>query len=387
MKLLTLIFISCIPVWLAAQNPFTGKPQYQIVTKRADTTLGIIKVELFPAVAPLHVLNFDSLVKDKFYDSTAFHRVIPGFVIQGGDPNSRSGPTGTWGFGDPSQQTVPAEFSPLPHRRGILSAARRGNDINSATSQFFICVARAANLDNQYTAYGKVIEGMDVVDKIAAAPRDSRDIPNTKISMFITYIGSNDSITENATLIEPANRLVDSASKRLFRWNAVPGAILYGFQIGTDPTFQTNVAYSGVYPDTITGVSLSGLVFGTTYYWRVIATNGGNISFSETRALTINFTTHTGEFSAINAPAAIRLTNYPNPFRNTTYIQYYLPNPTDITLKLYNTAGQEVKLIESGRRDRGEYVSLLETTGLPAGVYFYRLTAGQESLQRTLVIE
>ena len=103
--------------------------------------------------APFHVANFDSLVNVHFYDSTAFHRVIPGFMIQGGDPNSRSGPIATWGFGDPSQPTVNAEFSAARHLRGIVSAARDA-DKNSANSQFFICVADAACLKGEYSVYG-----------------------------------------------------------------------------------------------------------------------------------------------------------------------------------------------------------------------------------------
>src|SRR5437868_7957173 len=124
---------------------YTGKPRFQIVTTQASATLGVIHVELFPTIAPRHVRNFDSLVSKQFYDTTAFHRVVPGFVIQGGDPNSRSGPVSTWGYGQPGQPTVKAEFSVARHERGILSAAR-SNNINSATSQFFICVAPACNL-------------------------------------------------------------------------------------------------------------------------------------------------------------------------------------------------------------------------------------------------
>src|SRR6218665_4117685 len=109
---------------------YTGKPRFQILTRRNFTdTLGIINIELFPNIAPLHTRNFDSLVSTGFYDSTAFHRVVPGFVIQGGDPNTRSGLPITWGQGDPSQPTVNAEFSAARHLRGILSAARLQNNI------------------------------------------------------------------------------------------------------------------------------------------------------------------------------------------------------------------------------------------------------------------
>ena len=121
-----------------ATYTYTGKPRFQILTKRNNTLLGIINVELFPNIAPKHTRNFDSLVSKQFYDTTAFHRVIPGFVIQGGDPNSRHGPKPTWGQGQAGQPTVNAEFTAAKHVRGILSAARSTN-INSATSQFFIC--------------------------------------------------------------------------------------------------------------------------------------------------------------------------------------------------------------------------------------------------------
>src|SRR4051812_17255131 len=97
---------------------YTGKPTFQILAVRAGTTIGTINIELFPLIAPLHTINFDSLTSAQFYDTTAFHRVIPGFVIQGGDPNSRHGPTSTWGQGQPGQPTVMAEFSSLKHKRG-----------------------------------------------------------------------------------------------------------------------------------------------------------------------------------------------------------------------------------------------------------------------------
>lgn len=163
------------------------RPQYLIKTFQKGAELGTIKIELFNDVAPKHVANFDSLVSIGFYDGTAFHRVIPGFMIQGGDPNSKDKPREMWGFGDPSQQTVPAEFSSLKHKRGIISAARKP-DPNSATSQFFICVADAPHLDGQYSIFGQVIEGMDIVDKIVNMPRDSRDNPIDKVEMKIEKV-------------------------------------------------------------------------------------------------------------------------------------------------------------------------------------------------------
>ncbi len=161
------------------------KPQYTISVTQGDEHLGDITLELFPDVAPKHVANFDELVASGAYDGTAFHRVIPRFMIQGGDPNSKNKPREMWGMGDRSQKNVPAEFNKTVHKRGILSAAR-SQDPNSASSQFFICMDAAPHLDGQYTAYGQVIDGMDVADKIVNAKRDHRDNPLEKIEMKIT---------------------------------------------------------------------------------------------------------------------------------------------------------------------------------------------------------
>ncbi|MBL7997657.1 MAG: peptidylprolyl isomerase [Candidatus Kapabacteria bacterium] len=163
------------------------QPRYRITVTHGSTPLGSIDLELMPDVAPKHVANFESLAAEGFYNGTAFHRVIPGFMIQGGDPNSKSKPRESWGTGDPSLTRVPAEFNSTPHARGILSAART-SDPNSATSQFFICVEDSPWLDGQYTVYGKVISGMDVADAIVAAPRDGRDNPLEKIEMSIEKI-------------------------------------------------------------------------------------------------------------------------------------------------------------------------------------------------------
>lgn len=141
-----------------------------------NTNLGRIVLKLFPDVAPKHVESFTSLVGKGFYDGILFHRVIPGFVIQGGDPNTKDQPRHSHGTGGPGY-SVPAEFNDIPHTRGILSMAR-SSDPNSGGSQFFICVDRVASLDRQYTVFGQVVEGMDVVDAIVNLPRDSRDNPH-----------------------------------------------------------------------------------------------------------------------------------------------------------------------------------------------------------------
>lgn len=146
-----------------------------------ETTHGTIKLELFEDKAPGHVKNFKDLANKNFYDGTTFHRVIPGFMIQGGDPNSKSDNRSSHGTGGPGH-TIDAEFNDTKHERGVLSMAR-SQDPNSAGSQFFICVKDAFFLDGQYTAFGKVIEGMDVADKIVNEPRDSNDNPEEKMEM------------------------------------------------------------------------------------------------------------------------------------------------------------------------------------------------------------
>jgi len=140
-----------------------------------ETKQGTIKLQFFDKVAPKHVENFIKLAKSGFFDGTTFHRVIANFMIQGGDPNSKDDDLNNDGFGG-SPDKVPAEFSKLHHARGILSAAR-SQDINSASSQFFICVADAGFLDGQYTVYGQVIEGMDVADKIVGLKKIQGDNP------------------------------------------------------------------------------------------------------------------------------------------------------------------------------------------------------------------
>jgi peptidyl-prolyl cis-trans isomerase B (cyclophilin B) len=126
-------------------------------------------VEFWPEVAPKTVENFKKLARKDFYNGTAFHRVIKGFMIQGGDPNTKDlDKEDTYGKGDPGYK-INAEFNSRPHARGVLSMAR-GRDVNSAGSQFFICLARAPHLDGQYTAFGKLIKGEDVLDKIGDTP-------------------------------------------------------------------------------------------------------------------------------------------------------------------------------------------------------------------------
>jgi peptidyl-prolyl cis-trans isomerase B (cyclophilin B) len=148
-----------------------------------ETKFGDITLKFFPEVAPNHVNSFIQLAKDGFYDGTIFHRVVPGFVIQGGDPNTKSDDRSRHGTGGPGF-TLKAEFSKLPHKRGTLSMARAA-DPDSAGSQFFICVADAPFLDGEYTVFGEVVEGMDVVDKIVSQPKDQRDNPVDRVEMKV----------------------------------------------------------------------------------------------------------------------------------------------------------------------------------------------------------
>ncbi|OGP14273.1 MAG: peptidylprolyl isomerase [Deltaproteobacteria bacterium GWA2_54_12] len=151
-----------------------------------ETKFGDMEIKFFPDVAPKHVENFVKLSKEGFYDGTIFHRVIPGFMIQGGDPNTKGPDTRMYGTGGPGWN-VPAEFNDTPHKRGILSMAR-SQDPNSAGSQFFIVVKDSNFLDGQYTVFGEVTKGMEVVDKIVSAPRNSRDLPNERIEMKVKVI-------------------------------------------------------------------------------------------------------------------------------------------------------------------------------------------------------
>ena len=161
------------------------------------TKFGDIKLEFFDDIAPKHVECFKLHALNGYYDGTTFHRVIPGFMIQGGDPLSKSEDKSRHGTGgnaakffgigsEDSESTwdLPAEFSTTTHTRGILSMARSQNP-DSGGSQFFICVADANFLDNQYTVFGKVVSGMEVVDAIVSAPRDARDNPDDRIEMKV----------------------------------------------------------------------------------------------------------------------------------------------------------------------------------------------------------
>ncbi|MCH8157732.1 MAG: peptidylprolyl isomerase [Nitrospinae bacterium] len=150
-----------------------------------ETRFGKIEIAFFADKAPGHVKNFTDLARKEFYDGTSFHRVIPGFMIQGGDSFSKTEPgnRGKHGMGGPGY-TIKEEFNDTRHVRGILSMAR-SQDPDSAGSQFFIVMKDSFFLDNKYTAFGKVISGMDVADKIVDAERDDQDNPLERIEMNV----------------------------------------------------------------------------------------------------------------------------------------------------------------------------------------------------------
>ena len=167
---------------LMANKKEGGAPHAILKTK-----FGEMEIVLFPELAPKHVESFIKLAKSGYFNGTIFHRVIPGFMIQGGDPNTKDpSKRQMYGTGGPGY-TLPAEFNRVRHERGILSAARTA-DPNSAGSQFFLMVNKAPHLDGQYTVFGEVIKGIEVTDQIVNQPRDSRDMPLERIEMTIEII-------------------------------------------------------------------------------------------------------------------------------------------------------------------------------------------------------
>ena len=146
------------------------------------TNFGNIKFSLLPDIAPETVRNFSQLAKSGFYSGTLFHRVIPGFMIQGGDPNTKNSDKSMWGQGGPGYN-LKAEFNSRSHLRGIVSMARAG-DPDSAGSQFFIVTSDSTFLDRQYTVFGEVVDGMEVVDEIVNLPRDGNDCPDQQAKML-----------------------------------------------------------------------------------------------------------------------------------------------------------------------------------------------------------
>ncbi len=196
MKNILIAFIVAVAVLsvtpgFAQQAPKAASPQelkkMSTTTAVLETKFGKITLKFFPDSAPGHVKNFLDLAKKGVYDNTVFHRVIPGFMIQGGDPISKDpAKRRAYGTSGPGY-TIPAEFSDRSHKRGTLSMAR-SNDPNSAGSQFFICVADSPFLNKQYTVFGEVVSGMEVVDKIVSQPRDASDNPTERIEMKVKIV-------------------------------------------------------------------------------------------------------------------------------------------------------------------------------------------------------
>jgi peptidyl-prolyl cis-trans isomerase B (cyclophilin B) len=348
---------------------FTGKPIYQILTKRGGNYLGTTTVELFPAIAPLAVNNFDSLVSVQFYDSTAFHRVIPGFMIQGGDPNSRSGPRSTWGMGDPNQPNVPAEFSAARHVRGTLSAAR-DTGINSANSQFFICVAPASWLNGQYTVYGRVTSGMNIVDTIVSEPRDSVDNPLVKIEMFITFIGSNDTLAVAPNLTQPLDNSFSPSSVRVLKWDALSDGIIYHVDVSTDSTFATTYRSIDIGTNLYT---VTGLVAGSRYYWRVNTNNGGNVSgYSPVWNFLISGT-------GIDSYA---LENQISVTPNPSSGQFLFSNlERENTIEVFDVTGRSV--LKTSTKNNSCQIDLSDKSN---GLYFYSITSQNKIIKQGKII-
>ncbi len=195
MKILKRASVCALFLWLVTSagaemkdKKFSSEEIKKMSGKRAviETKLGNIELQFFPEVAPNHVNNFIELAKKEFYDGTIFHRVIPGFMIQGGDPNTKDADRSKHGMGGPGY-TIKAEFNEKPHKRGTLSMARAASP-DSAGSQFFICVAEAPFLNKQYTVFGEVVSGMEVADKIVRQPRDKRDNPQDRIEMKVKIV-------------------------------------------------------------------------------------------------------------------------------------------------------------------------------------------------------
>ena len=184
----TVILFSCLFIHTAV---FANDEAVDVVI---ETKFGNIELKLFPDIAPGHVENFLKLAKSSFYDGTIFHRVIPGFMIQGGDPNSKGEDKSTHGTGGPGY-AIDAEFNDKPHVRGTLSMAR-SRDPDSAGSQFFIVVKKSSFLDHQYTVFGEVVSGLEVVDEIVSQKKDARDNPIERIEMKIRVIEAENIMSE-----------------------------------------------------------------------------------------------------------------------------------------------------------------------------------------------
>jgi peptidyl-prolyl cis-trans isomerase B (cyclophilin B) len=186
-RMMWLVGVVAVGLFLKGTNVMAADTDQVAVV---ETKLGKIVIEFYGSDAPKTVANFIKLAKDGFYNGTTFHRVIPGFMIQGGDPNSKSADRSTHGTGGPGY-TIDAEIK-RDHARGTVATARLGDQVNpdkkSSGSQFFINVKDNGFLNGGYTVFGNVISGMDVADKIANVPRDERDNPTDRVEMKVSII-------------------------------------------------------------------------------------------------------------------------------------------------------------------------------------------------------
>jgi cyclophilin family peptidyl-prolyl cis-trans isomerase len=177
MKIKSGMFVLGLLVFLFASISCGSKSEIDEEALVLETNYGRIVIEFISKAAPKHITNFKELAREGLFDGTRFHRLVKGkdkdkqvVAIQGGDPNTINGSPVTWGQGQEGQKKIPAEFTTINHDRGIVSAARKPEDVNSATSQFFIMVGPQPSFNGQYSVFGRVIEGMNVADSIARAP-------------------------------------------------------------------------------------------------------------------------------------------------------------------------------------------------------------------------
>ena len=206
MKIIIIFFIFSLILIPLTTNSFSQEVETRftndpIVT--LETTHGNISIEFFPQDAPNHVQNFITLTNQGFYDGTLFHRVIPNFMIQGGDPNTINGDPSTWGQGGPDTR-IDAEFNSIKHNRGIVSMARSA-DVNSAGSQFFIVHANSNFLDGDYTAFGRIVteESFETIDTISELSIGYRDVPQDEVKIIKASITSRLNTPNLLKLSEP----------------------------------------------------------------------------------------------------------------------------------------------------------------------------------------
>ena len=222
MKIIIIFFIFSLILIPLTTNSFSQEVETRftndpIVT--LETTHGNISIEFFPQDAPIHVQNFITLTNQGFYDGTLFHRVIPNFMIQGGDPNTINGDPSTWGQGGPDTR-LDAEFNSIKHNRGIVSMARSA-DPNSAGSQFFIVHRNSNFLDGEYTVFGRIVteESLETIDKIAKLEIGYRDLPQDEVKIIKTSITSRSNTPNLLELTEPErteSAITPSTGKQIF---------------------------------------------------------------------------------------------------------------------------------------------------------------------------